>query len=73
MEDVAQISDMSTLVDIFMKSEGFKSHRNSNSQDLRYKYDYLSTLASKVLSEAQTIQLKLKYDPDATVINYLAL
>lgn len=73
VQEVAAITDVSSLVDLFLKSEGFRSHRKSNSEDLRFKYDYLSTLASKVLSEAQQIQLKQKYDPDATVINYLAL
>ena len=73
VSEVAAISGVNSLVELFMKSDGFQSHRKSNSEDLRYKYDYLSTLASKVLSEAQQIQLKQKYDPDATVINYLAL
>lgn len=60
------------LVDIFMKSDGFMSLRKSNSEDLTIKYSYLFSFAHKVLSEAHTLHLKQKFDPDQTMNNYLA-
>lgn len=59
------------MVKIFAKNDGFVTHRKSNSEDLRIKYDYLYSLAHKVLSEAKQIHLKRKFDPDATIQNYL--
>lgn len=47
------------------------THRKSNSDDLRLKYDYLYSFAHKVLSEAKQINLKRRYDPDCTMNNYL--
>ena len=47
------------------------SHRKSNEIDLKVKYDYLYTLASKVSSEAKMIMVKRKYDPDRTMMSYL--
>ena len=73
IERVTEVRDVQHLVSVFMKGDGFVSHRRSNAEELQFKYEYLYTLASKVMSEAQQIRLKQKYDPDATVINYLAL
>ena len=46
------MKNVQQLVDVFMKSDGFVSHRRSNAEELQFKYDYLYTLSSKVLSEA---------------------
>lgn len=59
------------MVKIFAKNDGFVTHRKSNSDDLRLKYDYLYSLAHKVLAEAKQIGLKRKFDPDCTMQNYL--
>jgi hypothetical protein len=47
------------------------SHRRSNELDLKIKYDYLYTLASKVSSEAKLIMAKRKNDPDRTLLSYM--
>lgn len=47
------------------------SHRRSNEVDLKIKYDYLYTLASKVSSEAKLIMVKRKTDPDRTMLSYM--
>jgi len=47
------------------------SHRKSNEGDLKIKYDYLYTLASKVSSEAKLIMVKRKVDPDKTMMSYM--
>ena len=52
-------------------NDGFMSHRKSNEIDLKIKYDYLYTLASKVSSEAKLIMVKRKVDPDRTMLSYL--
>ena len=59
------------LVDIFIKADGFVSHRKSNQDDLTVKYNYLFSFSHKVLSEAHTLRLKQKYDPDHTLNNYM--
>jgi len=59
------------LVDIFIRSDGFQSHRRSNSEDLTVKYSYLYSFSHKVLSEAHAIRLKQKFDPDHTLNNYM--
>jgi hypothetical protein len=47
------------------------SHRRSNEVDLKIKYDYLYTLASKVSSEAKLIMVKRNTDPDRTMLSYM--
>ena len=59
------------LVDIFIKADGFVSHRHSNSEDLTLKYNYLFSFSHKVLSEAHALRLKQKFDPDHTMNNYM--
>lgn len=49
------------------------SHRRSNEVDLKIKYDYLYTLASKVSSEAKLIMVKRNTDPDRTMLSYMQL
>ena len=56
---------------MFQKNDGFMSHRKSNEGDLKIKYDYLYTLASKVSSEAKLIMVKRKVDPDKTMMSYM--
>lgn len=52
-------------------NDGFVSHRKSNEGDLKIKYDYLYTLASKVSSEAKMVMAKRRNDPDRTLMSYL--
>ena len=59
------------LVDIFVKADGFVSHRQSNAEDLTVRYSYLYSFAHKVLSEAEALRIKQKFDPDKTAQNYL--
>lgn len=59
------------MVQIFQMNDGFMSHRRSNEGDLKIKYDYLYTLASKISSEAKLIMVKRKNDPDRTIMSYL--
>mmetsp|Transcript_14559 Transcript_14559/g.19724 ORF Transcript_14559/g.19724 Transcript_14559/m.19724 type:complete len:192 (+) Transcript_14559:882-1457(+) len=59
------------IVEVFIKADGFVSHRKSNAEDLSMRYSYLYSFAHKVISEAQALLLKAKYDPDATARNYL--
>ena len=47
------------------------SHRKSNEDDLKLKYDYFYSLASKVLSEARMLMAKRKNDPDRTLMSYM--
>jgi hypothetical protein len=56
------------MVKIFAKNDGFVSHRKSNEYDLKIKYEYLYTLSHKISSEAKTIMVKRKVDPDRTNI-----
>ena len=55
VESIAEIQHADKLVKIFAKNDGFVTHRKSNSDDLRLKYDYLYSFAHKVLSEAKQI------------------
>lgn len=55
VESVAKTESPQDLVKIFMESDGFVSHRRSNTEDLTLKYAYLYSFASKVLSEAKAI------------------
>jgi DNA polymerase theta len=71
VESIVEMNSPDQMVKIFAKNDGFITHRKSNSDDLRIKYDYLYSLAHKVLSEAKTINLKRKFDPDCTMQNYL--
>ena len=68
---MADLNSADQLVRIWSKNDGFVTHRKSNSDDLRIKYDYLYSLAHKVLAEAKSIQMKRKFDPDCTMQNYL--
>ena len=61
------------LVDIFIKADGFISHRQSNQEDLTFKYSYLYSFSHKVLSEAHALCLKQKFDPDQTKNDYMML
>ena len=70
LEDVIK-QNAKSLVDIFIKADGFVSHRRSNTEDLTTKYSYLYSFSHKVLSEAQAICLKKKFDPDKTTNDYL--
>lgn len=71
VESIVDLDSVDKLVKIFAKNDGFVTHRKSNSDDLRLKYDYLYSLAHKVLSEAKQISIKRKFDPDCTMNNYL--
>jgi hypothetical protein len=55
VESVADSNSVQDLVKIWAKNDGFVTHRKSNSEDLRIKYDYLYSLAHKVLAEAKAI------------------
>ena len=55
VESVANSNSVQDLVKIWAKNDGFVTHRKSNSEDLRIKYDYLYSLAHKVLAEAKAI------------------
>ena len=70
---VEQVTQQSArhLVNIFIKEDGFVSHRKSNQGDLDVKYSYLFSFSHKVLSEAHSLRLKQKYDPDHTLNNYM--
>ena len=72
VDDVSQICGVEQMVKIFARADGFVTHRNSNSEDLSLKYEYLYSLSHKVLSEAKALILKRRYDPDCTANNYLA-
>ena len=54
-----------------MASDGFVSHRKSNSENLEVKYGYLLSFSHKLLSEAHSLHLKQKFDPDQTRDNYM--
>ena len=71
VELVATEGTIEGMVRIFSQNDGFISHRKSNEQDLKIKYDYLYTLASKVSSEAKLIMVKRRVDPDRTLMSYL--
>jgi hypothetical protein len=71
VELVASEGTIEGMVHIFSQNDGFISHRKSNEQDLKIKYDYLYTLASKVSSEAKLIMVKRRVDPDRTLLSYL--
>ncbi len=71
VEAVAKEGTIEGMVKIFQLNDGFVSHRKSNETDLRIKYDYLYTLASKVYCEAKMIMVKRKVDPDRTMMSYL--
>ena len=58
-------------MEVFIKADGFVSHRKSNTDDLTVKYSYLYSFSHKVLSEAQALRLKQKFDPDHTLNNYM--
>jgi hypothetical protein len=67
VESICDLDSADQLVRIWAKNDGFVTHRKSNSEDLRIKYDYLYSLAHKVLAEAKSIQIKRKFDPDQTI------
>ncbi|CDW81021.1 dna polymerase theta [Stylonychia lemnae] len=71
VEEVAKEASVDGMVKIFDKNDGFMSHRKSNTDDLKLKYDYYYTLAHKVLCEAKMIMVKRKVDPDRTMISYM--
>ena len=71
VEIVAREATIEGMVRIFQSNDGFMSHRRSNEGDLKIKYDYLYTLASKISSEAKLIMVKRKNDPDRTLLSYL--
>lgn len=71
VESIAKESTIEGMVQIFQTNDGFMSHRRSNEGDLKIKYDYLYTLASKISSEAKLIMVKRKVDPDRTIMSYL--
>ncbi len=71
VELVASDSTIEGMVRIFQQNDGFISHRKSNEGDLKIKYDYLYTLASKVSSEAKLIMVKRRIDPDRTMMSYM--
>ena len=58
IEKVTEVREVHQLVSVFMKGDGFVSHRRSNAEELQFKYEYLYTLAAKVQSEAQQIRIK---------------
>ena len=58
-------------MDIFVRTDGFVSHRKSNAEDLTVKYAYLYSFSHKILSEAHALRLKQKFDPDQTMNNYM--
>ncbi len=72
VEDVSQNCGVEQMVKMFARADGFVTHRNSNSEDLSLKYEYLYSLSHKVMSEAKALLVKRKYDPDCTANNYLA-
>jgi|LauGreDrversion4_2_1035121.scaffolds.fasta_scaffold37585_1 hypothetical protein len=49
---------------MFVKAEGFVTHRESNSEDLALKYEFLYGFSHKVINEANALVLKRKYDPE---------
>ena len=61
---VLRLTNVEEMVSIFSKSDGFVTHRRSNQEDLTIKYDYLYSLAHKVMAEAYLIDLKRKHEPD---------
>ena len=71
VENVAREGTIEGMVKVFQMNDGFISHRKSNEGDLKIKYDYLYTLASKISSEAKMIMVKRKHDPDRTMLSYL--
>ncbi|TNV86103.1 hypothetical protein FGO68_gene147 [Halteria grandinella] len=71
VESVAKDGSIEGMVQIFSMNDGFISHRKSNEGDLKIKYDYLYTLASKVTCEAKMVMAKRKNDPDRTMLSYM--
>lgn len=71
VENIAKEASIEGMVQIFQMNDGFISHRKSNEGDLKIKYDYLYSLASKVSSEAKLIMVKRRNDPDRTTMSYL--
>lgn len=66
VEELVSKSTVEHLVQLFVKNDGFVTHRLSNGSDLKIKYEYLFSLSHKVMSEAKQLLLKRKYDPDCT-------
>ena len=71
VEAVAKDASVEKIVKIFSKNNGFVSHRKSNQDDLKLKYDYFYTLAHKVYCEAKMVMVKRKTDPDRTLMSYM--
>lgn len=64
VEAIAQTCSVDQLVKMFVKAEGFVTHRESNSEDLALKYEFLYGFSHKVINEANALVLKRKYDPE---------
>ena len=71
VEQIAKEAQVEGMVKIFAKNDGFMSHRKSNEDDLKMKYEYFYTVAHKVYCEAKMIMIKRKVDPDRTLMSYM--
>ena len=66
VEELVSKSSVDQLVQLFVKNDGFVTHRLSNGSDLKIKYEYLFSLSHKVMSEAKQLLLKRLHDPDCS-------
>ena len=61
VEQVSKIENDQTLVKLFMRAEGFKSHKKTNSEDLTLRYAHLYSFSHRIISEAKTVYIKQKF------------
>ena len=71
VDSVAECASVDSLVKMFVRADGFVTHRESNREDLQLKYEYLYSFSHKLVSEAKLLMTKRKYDPDCTTNGYL--